>query len=460
MANDSRDVLARIDAEKEGYLEELKEFLRIPSISTDPEYRSEVLRASEHLLGKLREAGLAAERIDTAGHPLVYAEWLGAPGKPTVLFYGHYDVQPVDPIELWRHPPFEPTVEGDKLVARGATDDKGQSYAHVKAVAAMLRERGKLPVNVKFIIEGEEEAGGAAIEKYVRDDGGKRLAADAVMISDSSLFAPDQPSLIYGLRGLAYMEIKVTGPSRDLHSGTYGGAVRNPLNALAHIIHQLRDPMTGRILIPGFYDDVRPLAAWERDEWAKLPYDEGAYRDEIGVPALHGEEGYSTRERTWGRPTCDVNGIFGGYMGKGAKTVLPSWGGAKISMRLVPDQDPRKIADQFTRYVQSVAPTGVKVDVEVLHGAEPVVVEVEGPLVDAALDAMQDIWGARPVRIREGGSIPIVTTFAAVLKAPVLLLGFGLNDDALHSPNEKFNISHFYKGIRSVVRLLDRLGEL
>jgi acetylornithine deacetylase/succinyl-diaminopimelate desuccinylase-like protein len=369
-------------------------------------------------------------------------------------------VQPPDPIELWRNPPFEPTVEGDKLVARGATDDKGQSYAHVKAIAAMLRERGRLPVNVKFLIEGEEESGGAAIEKYVREDGGKRLAADAVMISDSSLFAPDQPSLIYGLRGLAYMEIKVTGPSRDLHSGTYGGAVRNPLNALGHIIHQLRDPQSGKVLIPGFYDDVRPLAAWEREEWAKLPYDEGAYRDEIGVPALHGEEGYTTRERTWGRPTCDVNGIFGGYMGKGAKTVLPSWGGAKISMRLVPDQDPRKIADQFTRYVQAVAPPGVKVDVEVLHGAEPVVVEVEGPLVDAALDAMQDVWGARPVRIREGGSIPIVTTFAAVLKAPVLLLGFGLNDDALHSPNEKFNISHFYKGIRSVARLLDRLGGL
>ena len=460
MANDSRDVLARIDAEKEAYLEELKDFLRIPSISTDPEYKSEVLRASEFLIGKLREAGLTAERIDTAGYPLVYAEWLGAPGKPTVLFYGHYDVQPVDPIELWRHPPFEPTVEGDKLVARGATDDKGQSYAHVKAIAAMLRERGRLPVNVKFLIEGEEESGGAAIEKYVREDGGKRLAADAVMISDSSLFAPDQPSLIYGLRGLAYMEIKVTGPSRDLHSGTYGGAVRNPLNALGHIIHQLRDPQSGKVLIPGFYDDVRPLAAWEREEWAKLPYDEGAYRDEIGVPALHGEEGYTTRERTWGRPTCDVNGIFGGYMGKGAKTVLPSWGGAKISMRLVPDQDPRKIADQFTRYVHAVAPTGVKVDVEVLHGAEPVVVEVEGPLVDAALDAMQDVWGARPVRIREGGSIPIVTTFAAVLKAPVLLLGFGLNDDALHSPNEKFNISHFYKGIRSVTRLLDRLGSL
>jgi acetylornithine deacetylase/succinyl-diaminopimelate desuccinylase-like protein len=460
MASDSRDVLARIDAEKESYLEELKDFIRIPSISTDPDFKGEVLRASEFLLAKLREAGLTAERIETAGHPLVYAEWLGAPGKPTVLFYGHYDVQPVDPIDLWRNPPFEPTVEGDKLVARGATDDKGQSYAHVKGVAAMLRERGKLPVNVKLIIEGEEEAGGESIDRYVRQDGGKRLAADAIVISDSSLFAPDQPSLIYGLKGLAYMEIKVTGPNRDLHSGTYGGAVRNPLNALGTIIDKLRDPVTGKILIPGFYDDVRPLETWEREEWAKLPFDEDAYRRDLGVPELHGEAGYTTRERTWGRPTCDVNGIFGGYMGKGAKTVLPSWGGAKISMRLVPDQDPKKIADLFTKYVHSIAPSGVQVDVESLHGADPVVVKVEGPIVDAALDAMEDIWGARPVRIREGGSIPIVSTFAAVIGAPVLLLGFGLNDDGLHSPNEKFNISHFYKGIRSVARLLDRLGEL
>jgi acetylornithine deacetylase/succinyl-diaminopimelate desuccinylase-like protein len=460
MASDSQDVLSHIEAAKEGYLEELKDFIRIPSISTDPDFKGEVLRASEFLLGKLREAGLTAERIETAGHPLVYAEWLGAPGKPTVLFYGHYDVQPVDPIELWRNPPFEPTVEGDKLVARGATDDKGQSFAHVKAVAATLKQRGKLPVNVKFLIEGEEEAGGESIDRYVRQDGGKRLKADAIVISDSSLFAPDQPSLIYGLKGLAYMEIKVTGPNRDLHSGTYGGAVRNPLNALGIIIDKLRDEKTGKILIPGFYDDVRPLESWERDEWAKLPSDEDAYRSDLGVPELHGEAGYTTRERTWGRPTCDVNGIFGGYMGKGAKTVLPSWGGAKISMRLVPDQEPKKIADLFTRYVRSIAPSGVQVDVETLHGADPVVVKVEGPIVDAALDAMQDIWGARPVRIREGGSIPIVSTFAAVLGAPVLLLGFGLNDDGLHSPNEKFNISHFYKGIRSVARLLDRLGEL
>ncbi|HEY2291081.1 MAG TPA: dipeptidase [Thermoanaerobaculia bacterium] len=460
MASDSRDVLARIDTEKERYLEELKDYIRIPSISTDPDYKPEVLRAGDFLVGKMREAGLQAERIDTAGHPLVYGEWLGAPGKPTVLFYGHYDVQPVDPIELWRNPPFEPTEEGDKLVARGATDDKGQSYAHLKAVAAMLAERGSLPVNVKFLVEGEEEAGGQAIDEYVRQDGGRRLAADCVVISDSSLFAPGQPSLIYGLKGLCYMEIKVTGPNRDLHSGTFGGAVWNPLNALCHIVDRLRDAETGKILIPGFYDDVRPLEAWEREEFAKLPWDEAAYRSELGVPKLFGEEGYTTRERTWARPTCDVNGIFGGYMGKGAKTVLPSWGGAKVSMRLVPDQDPKKIASLFTDYVHSVAQEGVRVEVTNLHGADPVVVEVKGPIVDAALDAMEEIWGARPVRIREGGSIPIVSTFASVLQCPVLLLGFGLNDDGLHSPNEKFNISHFYNGIRSVARLLDRLSSL
>jgi acetylornithine deacetylase/succinyl-diaminopimelate desuccinylase-like protein len=460
MGSDSRDVLVRIDAEKDRYLEELKDYIRIPSISTDPDYKDEVLRASDFLLGKMREAGLTAERIDTAGHPLVYGEWLGAPGKPTVLFYGHYDVQPVDPVELWRNPPFEPVVEGDKLVARGATDDKGQSYTHLKAVGAMLAERGTLPVNVKFLVEGEEEAGGYAIEKYVRQDGGKRLAADAVVISDSSLFAPGQPALVYGLRGMCYMEIKVTGPNRDLHSGTFGGAVWNPLNALCHIVDGLRDAKTGKILIPGFYDDVRPLEAWEREEFGKLPWDEQAYRSELGVPVLFGEEGYTTRERTGARPTCDVNGIFGGYMGKGAKTVLPSWGGAKVSMRLVPDQDAEKIAQLFTDHVHALAPEGVTVEVTNLHGGPPVVVKVEGPIVDAALDAMEEIWGARPVRIREGGSIPIVSTFASVLGCPVLLLGFGLDDDGLHSPNEKFNISHFYNGIRSVVRLLDRLGDL
>src|SRR5215203_1419962 len=278
MGSDSRDVLARIDADREKYLEELKDYIRIPSISTDPDYKDDVLRASDWLLGKMRAAGLTTEQIQTAGNPLVYAEWLGAPGKPTVLFYGHYDVQPADPLELWRNPPFEPTVEGDKLVARGSTDDKGQSYTHAKAVAAMLAERGSLPVNVKFLVEGEEEAGGQAIEAYVRKDGGQRLAADCVVISDTSLYAPGQPSLIYGLKGLCYMEIKVTGPNRDLHSGTFGGAVWNPLNALCHIVDQLRDAGTGEIRIPGYYDDVRPLEDWERKEFAGLPFDENQYR--------------------------------------------------------------------------------------------------------------------------------------------------------------------------------------
>jgi acetylornithine deacetylase/succinyl-diaminopimelate desuccinylase-like protein len=460
MASDSRDAIDRVERDQETYLAQLKDYLRIASISTDPDYKEEVLRCSEFLAGHLAAAGIAAERIPTAGNPLVYGEWLGAPGKPTVLFYGHYDVQPVDPVEEWRHPPFEPTLEGDHLVARGATDDKGQSFAHVKAVEAILKERGRLPVNVKFIVEGEEESGGAAIEAFVRDDAGRRLACDCVVISDSSMYGPGQPSVIYGLRGLAYMEVRVTGPNRDLHSGTYGGAVSNPLNALGEIVGGLRDRATGRILIPHFYDDVRPLEDWEREEFARLPFDEEEYRRDLGVAALFGEAGYTVRERTSARPTCDVNGIWGGYQGKGAKTVLPAKAGAKISMRLVPDQDPAKVAEHFAAYVRSLAPPGVTVEVERLHGGAPTLIEARGPIPDAALDAMEETWGARPVRVREGGSIPIVGTFAEVLRVPVLLLGFGLEDDRLHSPNEKFNVSHFYGGIRSIVRLLDRLGEL
>jgi acetylornithine deacetylase/succinyl-diaminopimelate desuccinylase-like protein len=460
MALESTDVLTRIDAEKETYLEELKDYIRIPSISTDPEYAPEVSRAADFLVGKLREAGLTVEKIATQGHPLVYAEWLGAPGKPTVLFYGHYDVQPADPLSEWRNPPFEPTVEGDKLYARGSTDDKGQSFAHVKGVAAILKERGSLPVNVKFLVEGEEESGGESIDRYVKEDGGKKLACDCLVISDSSMYAPGQPSLVYGLKGLAYMEIKVTGPARDLHSGTYGGGVANPLNALGHIIAQLQDRETGKIQIPGFYDDVRPLETWEREEFAQLPFDEKVYCAELGIAETWGEQGYTVRERTWARPTCDVHGLFGGYQAKGAKTVLPSWCGAKVSMRLVPDQNPEKIARLFQDYVRSITPHGVKVEVEYLHGGQAVGVSTEGPFVEAAMAAMEDVWGKRPVRVREGGSIPIVATFSDVLRVPVLLLGFGLNDDALHSPNEKFNISHFYNGIRAIARLLDRVGEV
>ncbi len=460
MSSDSRDVLQRIDQEQESYLDELKDYLRIPSISTDPDYADDVIRCADFVVDKMRHAGLEARKIETAGYPLVYGEWMGAPGKPTVLFYGHYDVQPVDPVELWRHDPFEPTVEEeDHLVARGATDDKGQSFAHLKGVAAMLAERGSLPVNVKFIVEGEEESGGEAIEHFVTEDAGKLLACDCVFVSDSAMYAPGQPSLVYGLKGLTYMEIKVTGPNRDLHSGSFGGAVANPLNVLAQIVGQLRDPKTGHINIPGFYDDVRPIEDWERKEFAALPYDGEAYRSNLEVPELFGEEGYTTLERVWARPTCDVNGIFGGYMGQGAKTVLPSWGGAKVSMRLVPDQDPAKIAELFTAYIEEIKPPGVEVEVSYLHGAEPVLISTEGAIVEAALAAMEDVW-KRPVRVREGGSIPIVSTFSKVLQVPILLLGFGLSDDRLHSPNEKFNISNFYGGIRAVVRVLERMGDI
>jgi acetylornithine deacetylase/succinyl-diaminopimelate desuccinylase-like protein len=411
------------------------------------------------VLDKLRAAGLSAESIETDGNPLVLAEWKGADGKPTILFYGHYDVQPVDPVEEWDSPPFEPTIKGDELVARGATDDKGQSFTHIKAVDAILRERGELPVNVKFILEGEEEVGGESIERFVHEDAGAKLGCDAVVVSDTSMFAAGQPSLLYGLKGLAYMELRVTGPNRDLHSGTFGGAVANPANALCQVISRLQDPETGRILIPGFYDDVVPLQDWEREEFGKLPFDDAAYMADLGVKELFGEEGYSTLERVWGRPTLDVNGLFGGYQGKGAKTVLPAWAGAKVSMRLVPNQDPEKISRLFADYAQTLVPAGVTLEATGVHGAQPVLIDIEGPIADAAMAAQEDVFGARPVRVREGGSIPIVASFSRVLGVPTLLMGFGLPDDRLHAPNEKFNISHFYKGIRTVVRLLDRSAE-
>jgi acetylornithine deacetylase/succinyl-diaminopimelate desuccinylase-like protein len=457
----TQDVLDRIDNERDGYLEELKDYLRIPSISTDPQYKPQIRQAAGFLRDRMQEAGLSAELIapPDGGNPLVYGEWKGAPGKPTVLFYGHYDVQPVDPIDEWRNDPFEPTLEGDDLVCRGATDDKGQSYTHLKAVAAMLAERGSLPVNVKFIVEGEEESGGEGIEAYVRADAGGRLACDAVVISDTSMYAPGQPAMLYGLKGLCYMELRVQGPNRDLHSGTFGGSVQNPLNALAHILSSLHDADTGRILIPGFYDRVRPLEAWEREAWGALPFDEAAHRDELAVPELFGEQGYTTRERTWGRPTCDVNGLWGGYQGEGAKTVLPARAGAKVSMRLVPDQDPKEVADLFRRHVAAATPAGVTVDLTYVHGAVPTLIEPAGTAMEAAKAAMQDVWGAEPVMIREGGTIPIVGTFADVLRQPVLMMGFGLPDDRLHSPNEKLNVGCFHGGIKTVARFLDRLAE-
>ncbi len=463
MPESSQDVIARVEQDKERYLAELEDYLRIPSISTDPDSAAEVDRCSRWLLDRMRAAGLSAERIEAPGagrHPLVYGEWLGAPGRPTVLFYGHYDVQPVDPVEEWRHPPFEPTREGDSLVARGATDDKGQSFTHLKAVEAMLAARGRLPVNVKLLVEGEEESGGAAIDEYVIADGGRRLAADCVVVSDSSMHGPGQPALVYGLRGIAYMEIRVQGPNRDLHSGTYGGPVVNPLNALARIVAGLRDPESGRITIPGFYDAVRPIADWERRELAALPFDQAAYERDLGVTALDGEPEFTPPERATVRPTLDVNGIFGGYMAPGAKTVLPAWGGAKVSMRLVPDQDPEDIGRRFCAYVAELAPPGVTVRAELLHGGKPRLLATEGPYFAAAMEVLAETFGQRPLRVREGGSIPVVNTFSEVLHAPILLMGFGLPDDRLHSPNEKMSVSQFFDGIRCTVRLLDRLGTL
>lgn len=452
-------VLARIERERDGYLEQLTDYLRIPSISTDSDYRDEVLRCAEFARDMLEQAGLTAELIDTEGYPLVYGEWTGAPGKPTLLVYGHYDVQPADPLEEWRHPPFEPTVEDGRVVARGATDNKGQHFAHIKAVAATLAESGELPVNVKFILEGEEESGGEAIEAFVRADAGHKLTCDAVMISDSSMYGPGQPSLLYGLKGLAYFEIRVFGPNRDLHSGGFGGGVANPGNAVAQIVASLRDAQTGKVLIPGFYDDVRPLEDWERKEFAQLPFDEAAWAEELGVPEVFGENGYTTFERLWARPTCDVNGLWSGYQGKGAKTVLPAKAGAKVSMRLVPDQDPERIETLLRQHVANVTPPGVRVEVDFIHGAGPVLIDAQGPLVEAALRALDDTWGRQPVRVREGGTIPIVGTFAEVLEVPVLLIGLGRSDDRLHSPNEKFDLENLFKGIELGARLLARAGE-
>jgi len=345
-------------------------------------------------------------------------------------------------------------------VGRGTTDDKGQSYAHLKAVEAILAERGTLPVNVKFLVEGEEESGGQSIEKFVRADAGKKLACDVVVVSDTSLWAPGIPALTYGLKGLAYFEIRVQGPNRDLHSGVYGGGVTNPANALAEILASLRDCRTGEIRVAGFFDDVRPLADWERKEFAALGFDDNEVKKDLALDALTGEAAYSYVERTWARPTCDINGLWSGYQGKGAKTILPAKAGCKVSFRLVADQRPARIAELVEAHITKFTPPGVTVEVEFLHGADPVAVDATGPIAQQALAALAEVWGNRAQRIRTGGSIPIVGTFSGVLGVPVLLMGFGLEDDRLHSPNEKFNISHFYSGIRAVARFLDRLAAM
>lgn len=453
---DSSDVFSRVEVEQGRFLDELIELLRFPSISTDPQYAGDVRRCARYLVEQLDRIGFHTESLELGGHPLIYAQWLGAPGQPTVLVYGHYDVQPADPVAEWHHPPFEPRFDNGNLIARGATDDKAQLFCYLKAFEAMLAERGELPINVKLLFEGEEETDSESILRFVAQDSGDRLACDAVLISDSAMLGPGQPVLCYGLRGTAYVELEVEGPNRDLHSGEFGGAVANPLNALCKIIARLTDD-DGRIAIPGFYDAVRPPPERERAELAQLPFDEAAYRADLGIDVVFGEKGYTTPERVTLRPTCDVNGLWGGYRGAGQKTVLPAGAGAKVSMRLVPDQDAGEIAELFDRYVQAIAPPGVRVASRLLGAGNAVLIDTDGEIAETVMRAMADVWGRRPVRTRGGGSVPVAGVFQDVLGAPVLLVGFGLPDDGAHSPNEKFALSQFYGGIRSVARILDRM---
>ncbi len=434
------------------HLDDLFELLSIPSVSADPAHAADVQRAAEWLRAKLEALGFTVEVVPTAGHPIVYAERLVDPKAPTVLVYGHYDVQPPDPLELWETPPFEPTVRDGKLYARGASDDKGQFYAHIAAVSDLGAD---LPVNVKFVIEGEEEIGSPNLTPFVQANAA-RLAADAVVISDSPMFAPGLPTLTYALRGLAYLEVRIEGAARDMHSGAYGGAVPNPVHAAAWMIAKLKDE-DGRILIPGFYDKVRPLSQGERLMWRELPFDEAEFARSVGVDATPGEPGYSVLERRWARPTLDVNGIWGGYQGEGAKTVIPARAGFKFSMRLVPDQDPEEVYAMTERYLQEIAPEGYRVQVIRHHGGRPVLVPIDSPPMQAAARALEAAWGRKTVFTREGGSIPIVAEFQDLLGAPVVMMGFGLNDDNLHAPNEKLDLVNFEKAVeasRNFLRIL------
>lgn len=447
-------------------LDELKAWLRLPSISTIPAHKSDVAAAARWLVASMQQSGLEhVELIETTGHPLVYGDWLHAgTDKPTVLIYGHYDVQPVDPLDLWITPPFEPTVRpgqgyrqgGDELFARGASDDKGQTFIHIKAVEALLQCTGSLPVNVKFLIEGEEESGGRAIAEYVPANTAK-LAADVCLISDTGMLAPDQPVITYGLRGGWSCEITVTGPAHDLHSGMYGGATHNPNQALCELLAALHDP-DGRITVPGFYDHVQELSATERQLLAQVPYTEAQLLADTGAPAAYGEPAYNVMERIGARPTLEICGMWGGFITEGFKTVIPSQAHAKISCRLVPNQDPAEIGRLVEAYLQQLAPPTVKVEVRSRPGTPPYVAPIDSPAVQRAAAAYQQIFGVAPVYKREGGSIPIVTQFQAALGLPIVLMGFGLPDDNLHAPNEKFYLPNFYKGIETSIAFLQAYG--
>jgi acetylornithine deacetylase/succinyl-diaminopimelate desuccinylase-like protein len=445
-----------IDANRDRFREELFDFLRIPSVSARSEHNGDTRRAAEWLMQMMKQAGLETTLHETAGHPILVGEWRGAGvDAPTVLIYGHYDVQPPEPLDLWTSPAFEPEIRDGRIYARGSVDDKGQLFLHIKAIEAHLKTNGSLPVNVIVLAEGEEEVGSANLMPFVEQHA-ELLKPDAVVISDSSMFAPGMPSIGASLRGLAYFEIRVHGARSDLHSGSYGGAVANPATVLARIIASFHDD-DGRILIDGFYEDVRAAPEFV-EQIRTLPFDEQEYLAETGVPALVGEKDYTTYERLWIRPTCEVNGLLSGYTGEGSKTVLPAYAMAKVSCRLVPDQDPGKIEKLFQQHVKKVTPNGVRVEVLVLHGGKPWRARLEGPLYDAGARALRDAFGREVIYAGEGGSIPIVSEFERVLGAPALLMGFGLPGENAHAPDEWMSVENFEKGTHAAARLLEELA--
>jgi len=436
---------------------ELADFLRIPSVSTDSAFDEQIVACAEFVADRIRDVGFEnVEVVPTAGNPIVVAERVTDPAAPTVLIYGHYDVQPVDPEHLWTTPPFEPDVRDGRMYARGSIDDKGQVYMHVKALEARLATGAGLPVNVKLIVEGEEEVGSRNLEAFLRDQA-ERLACDAVIVSDTGMLGADAPSIGVGLRGLAYLEVVFRGPAGDLHSGSYGGAVVNPANALAETISRLKDAR-GSVTIPGFYDAVRPITESEKAQLRSLPFGDEEFLEEVGAPALGGEEGFTTLERLWYRPTLDVNGLLSGFTGEGSKTVLPAKAMAKISMRLVPDQDPDEIAARFEKHVRSLAPTGVHVEIRRSHGGRPWAADPDSPIFTAASAALARAFGREPVFIREGGSIPIVPLFEEVFGGPVLLLGFALPGCNAHAPDEWIDLGIYHRGIETIARLYDEIA--
>jgi len=446
-----------IESNQQRFLDELFELLRIPSVSADSRLKGDVRKAAEFLVNKFKEAGVdTVELCETKGHPIVFAEKIVNPSLPTVLVYGHYDVQPPDPLDLWHSPPFEPVIKNGKIYARGSCDDKGQVYMHVKAFEAMMKLK-TLPCNVKFMVEGEEEVGSDNLGTFVRENKGK-LKADIILVSDTAIISLDHPSITAGLRGLSYMEVEVTGPTRDLHSGVYGGAVANPVNVLSKMIASMHDE-NGRVTIPGFYDKVVELSVEERTAINKAPFSLDEYKKELGIDEVQGEKGYTTLERTGIRPTLDVNGIWGGYTGEGAKTVLPSKAFAKISMRLVPNQSNEEITELFTKHFKTIAPKSVKVKVTALHGGQPAVTPTDSAAFKAASAAFEEVWGKKPIPTRDGGSIPIVALFKDELGLDTVLMGFGLDTDAIHSPNEHYGVKNFLLGIETIVAFFNHYSK-